>query len=139
MEQYVRRDDLKLRSVYPSLKTRIFEVAPDRFLIYVQNPVKDRDALCKEFNHSIRFIISPVGLTFELPKQFVREIPIIEDSQIGDSFAGIGWTANQLYNLLYSKFPFLNSVKIDEVENGIVKIHFPYDMSGLYNSQLTFF
>ena len=139
MEQYVRRDDLRLRSVYPSLNTRIFEVAADRFLIYVQSPVKDRDALCKEFDHSIRFIISPVDLTFELPTQFAREIPIIEDSQIGDSFAGIGWTTNELYNLLYSKFPFLNSVKIERVVNGVVKIHLPLDMSGLYNSQLTSF
>ncbi len=45
MEQYVRRDDLRLRSVYPSLKTRIFEVEPENFLIYVQNPFGDRDAL----------------------------------------------------------------------------------------------
>lgn len=139
MEQYVRRDDLRLRSVYPSFKTRIFEVETGRFLIYVQNPIKDRDALCKEFDYSIRFITNPVGLTFELPPKYVREIPVIEDSQIGDSFAGIGWSVNQVYNLLYSKFPFLKSIKIDDVGNGIVKIHLPHDMSGLYNSQLTSF
>mgnify|MGYP003298706608 CR=1 FL=1 len=103
MEQYVRRDDLRLRSVYPSFKTRIFEVETGRFLIYVQNPIKDSDALCKEFDYSIRFITSPVDLTFELPPKYVREIPVIEDSQIGDSFAGIGWSVNQVYNLLYSK------------------------------------
>ena len=139
MEQYVRRDDLRLRSVYPSLKTRIFEVEPERFLIYVQNPFGDRDALHEEFEHSIRMITNPVGLTFELPNHFIKEIPIIEDSEIGDNFAGIGWTANDLYNLLYSKFPFLKSIKIDSVEKGIVKIHFPQGMSGLYNSQLTSF
>lgn len=60
MEQYVRRDDLRLRSVYPSLKTRIFEVEPERFLIYVQNPFGDRNALCEEFDHSIRMITNPV-------------------------------------------------------------------------------
>ncbi len=139
MEQYVRRDDLRLRSVYPSLKTRIFEVEPENFLIYVQNPFGDRDALCEEFEYSIRMITNPVGLTFELPNHFIREILIIEDSEIGDNFAGIGWTANDLYNLLYSKFPFLKSIKIDSVEKGIVKIHFPHGMSGLYNSQLTSF
>lgn len=90
-------------------------------MIYVQNPIKDRDALCKAFYYSIRFITNPVDLTFELPQEFVREIPIIEDSQIGDGFAGFGWSVNQVYNLLYSKFPFLNSVRIDSVENGIVK------------------
>lgn len=139
MEQYVRRDDLRLRSTYPSLKTKIFEVEPENFLIYVENPFADRDALCKKFDHSIRFIVSPVELTFELPNQIIREIPIIEDSQIGDSFAGVGWTVNDFYNILYSKFPFLNSIKIDSVENGVVKIHFPHGMSGLYNSQLTSF
>lgn len=139
MEQYVRRDDLRLRSVYPSLKTRIFEVEPERFLIYVQNPFGDRNALCEEFDHSIRMITNPVGLTFDLPNHFIKEIPIIEDSEIGDNFAGIGWTANDLYNLLYSKFPFLKSIKIDSVEKGVVKIHFPQGMSGLYNSQLTSF
>lgn len=139
MEQYVRRDDLRLRSVYPSLKTRIFEVEPENFLIYVQNPFGDRDALCEEFDNSIRFITNQVELTFELPNHFIREIPIIEDSEMGDNFAGIGWTANDLYNLLYSKFPFLKSIKIDSVEKGVVKIHFPYGMSGLYNSQLTSF
>lgn len=139
MEQYVRRDDLRLRSVYPSMKTRIFEVEPERFLIYVQNPFGDRDALHEEFEHSIRMITNPVGLSFELPNHFIKEIPIIEDSEIGDNFAGIGWTANDLYNLLYSKFPFLKSIKIDSVEKGIVKIHFPQGMSGLYNSQLTSF
>ena len=139
MEEYVRRDDLRLRSEYPSFKTRIFEVSVEHFLIYVQNPIKDRNALCKEFNYSIRFVTSPVNLTFDLPQKFVREIPIIEDSQIGDSFAGIGWTVNDFYNLLYSKFPFLNSIKIDSVEKGVVKIHLPNDMSGLYNSQLTSF
>lgn len=139
MEQYVRRDDLRLRSVYPSMKTRIFQVEPERFLIYVQNPFGDRDALHEEFEHSIRMITNPVGLTFELPNHFIKEIPIIEDSEIGDNFAGIGWTANDLYNLLYSKFPFLKSIKIDTVEKGIVKIHFPQGMSGLYNSQLTSF
>lgn len=139
MEQYVRRDDLRLRSAYPSLKTRIFEVMPERFLIYVQNPFEDRDALSKEFEYSIRFITNPVKLTFDLPNHFIREIPIIEDSHIGDSFAGIGWTVNDFYNLLYSKFPFLNTIKIDSVEKGVVKIHFPQGMSGLYNSQLTSF
>ena len=139
MEQYVRRDDLRLRSVYPSMKTRIFEVEPERFLIYVQNPFGDREALHEEFEHSIRMITNPVGLTFELPNHFIKEIPIIEDSEIGDNFAGIGWSANDLYNLLYSKFPFLKSIKIDTVEKGIVKIHFPQGMSGLYNSQLTSF
>lgn len=139
MEQYVRRDDLRLRSVYPSLKTRIFEVEPENFLIYVQNSFGDRDALREEFEYSIRMITNPVGLTFELPNHFIREILIIEDSEIGDNFAGIGWTANDLYNLLYSKFPFLKSIKIDSVEKGIVKIHFPQGMSGLYNSQLTSF
>ena len=121
------------------MKTRIFEVEPERFLIYVQNPFGDRDALHEEFEHSIRMITNPVGLTFELPNHFIKEIPIIEDSEIGDNFAGIGWTANDLYNLLYSKFPFLKSIKIDSVEKGIVKIHFPQGMSGLYNSQLTSF
>lgn len=139
MEQYVRRDDLRLRSVYPSLKTRIFEVEPENFLIYVQNPFGDRNALCEEFDNSIRFITNQVELTFDLPNHFIRELPIIEDSEIGDNFAGIGWTANDLYNLLYSKFPFLKSIKIDSVEKGIVKIHFPQGMSGLYNSQLTSF
>ncbi len=139
MEQYVRRDDLRLRSVYPSFKTRIFEVSENRFLIYVQNPVKDREALCKEFDCSIRFVTNPVNLTFNLPQKFVREIPIIEDSKIGNSFSGIGWTVNQFYNLLYSKFSFLKSIKIDSVENGTVRVHFPNNMSGLYNSQLTSF
>jgi hypothetical protein len=139
MEQYVRRDDLRLRSVYPSFKTRIFEISKNRFLIYIQNPIKDRVALCKEFDYSIRFVTSPVNLTFDLPKNFVREILTIEDSKIGDSFSGIGWTVNQFYNLLYSKFSFLKSIKIDSVENGDVKVHFPYNMSGLYNSQLTSF
>lgn len=139
MEQYVRRDDLRLRSVYPSLKTRIFEVEPENFLIYVQNPFGNRGALCEEFDNSIRFITNQVELTFELPNHFIREIPIIEDSEMGDNFAGIGWTASDLYNLLYSKFPFLKSIKIDSVEKGVVKIHFPYGMSGLYNSQLTSF
>lgn len=139
MEQYVRRDDLRLRGVYPSLKTRIFEVEPENFLIYVQNPFGDRNALCEEFDNSIRFITNQVELTFDLPNHFIRELPIIEDSEIGDNFAGIGWTANDLYNLLYSKFPFLKSIKIDSVEKGVVKIHFPQGMSGLYNSQLTSF
>ena len=121
------------------MKTRIFEVEPERFLIYVQNPFGDRDALHEEFEHSIRMTTNPVGLTFELPNHFIKEIPIIEDSEIGDNFAGIGWSANDLYNLLYSKFPFLKSIKIDSVEKGIVKIHFPQGMSGLYNSQLTSF
>ena len=139
MEQYVRRDDLRLRSTYPSLRTRIFEVEPESFLIYVQNPFGDRAALREEFKRSIRLITNPVELTFEFPDHFLREIPIIEDSQIGDNFAGIGWTGNDLYNLLYSKYPFLKSIKIDSVEKGIVKIHFPQGMSGLYNSQLTSF
>ena len=139
MEQYVRRDDLRLRSAYPSLETRIFEVSQERFLIYVQNPFGDRDALCREFEQSFRFIISSVKLSFEKPEKFIREIPIIGDSQIADNFAGIGWTTDQLYNILYSKFPFLESVKIDSADDGLVKIHFPSNMSGLYNSQLTSF
>lgn len=139
MENYVRRDDLRLRSRYPSLKTKIFEIEAERFLIYVQNPFDDRDALCEEFNNSIRFITSPVKLTFKLPEKFIKEIPVIADSEIGDNFAGIGWTVNQFYNLLYSKFPFLKSIIIDSVENGVVKIHFTKGLSGLYNSQLTSF
>lgn len=139
MENYVRRDDLKLRSLYPSLKTKIFEIETEKFLIYVQNPFDDRDSLCEEFNNSIRFITNPVKLTFELPEKFIKEILVIADSEIGDNFAGIGWTVNQFYNLLYSKFPFLKSVVIDSVENGVIKIHFPNDLSGLYNSQLTSF
>lgn len=139
MEKYVRRDDLRLRSLYPSLKTRIFEIENQKFLIYVQNPFDDRNSLCEEFNNSVRFITNPVKLTFDLPEKFVKEIPVIADAQIGDDFAGIGWTTDQLYNLLYSKFPFLRSLKIDMVDNGAVCVHFPCGMSGLYNSQLTSF
>lgn len=123
MKEYVRRDDLILRAKYPSLVTRIFEISYEKFVIFVENPFIPKEELSNEFNYSIRMIVSPVTLTFEIPSDYIYEIKPIADDEIAKNFAGIGITTNQLYNLLASKFSALKKIEIDEVKNGVVKIH----------------
>ena len=134
MKEYVRRDDLNLRAKYPSLVTRIFEISYEKFVIFVENPFIPKEELSNEFNHSIRMVVSPVALTFEIPSDYIYEIKPIADDEIAKNFAGVGITTNQLYNLLASKFSALKKIEIDEVENGVVKIHLSQVLDEQYKS-----
>lgn len=139
MKNYVRQDDLNLRAKYPSLVTRIFEISYEKFVIFVENPFASKEELSKEFDYSIRMIVSPVSLTFEVPTDYVYEINPIADDEIGANFAGISLTTDQLYNLLVSKFPFLKKITIDVVKNNIVAIHFAKSLNDSLKKQLTDF
>lgn len=134
MKEYVRRDDLNLRAKYPSLVTRIFEISYEKFVIFVENPFIPKEELSNEFNHSIRMVVSPVTLTFEMPSDYIYEIKPITDDDIAKNFAGIGITTDRLYNLLASKFSALKKIEIDEVENGVVKIHLSQVLDEQYKS-----
>lgn len=139
MKNYVRQDDLNLRAKYPSLVTRIFEISYEKFVIFVENPFTSKEELSKEFDYSIRMIVSPVSLIFEVPTDYVYEINPIADDEIGANFAGISLTTDQLYNLLVSKFPFLKKITIDVVKNNIVAIHFAKSLNDSLKKQLTDF
>lgn len=68
-------------------------------------------------------ITNQVSLTFECPSDYIDEINPIMDDEIADDFAGIGFTVDQLYNLLVSKFPFIKKINICEEPNNVVIIH----------------
>ena len=102
---YVRRIDALLRSTYPNLVTRIYEVETDRFVITFDSAFEDASAIAEEFDNSIRFLTVAVTLSNTPPVKYLREIPPLSDAEASGNMAGLPLRAIDLLNLLVSRFP----------------------------------
>lgn len=84
-----RRCDVMFRSKYPYYQTRLFQITEHDFVLFLINPVDDFTALAEEFHSKIRFITVPVKLVQEIPEQYQIEVPVIQDNELSQNFAGL--------------------------------------------------
>ena len=103
---WIRRIDLSLRTRYPNLETRIFETAPNRYVIVFDRTLLDAVAIREEFD-SIRFVTTNAVVANDVPERYLREITPLGDEEIARDFAGIPFTQGDLSNLLAAQFPNL--------------------------------
>ena len=113
-EGQVRRIDAHLRSRFPNLVTRIYEVRRNEFVVFIPAKMKDVDEIAEEFDRSIRFVTVAVKLSNSVPSVFLRQIqPLSEQESIG-TMVGLSLTATDLQNLVLSRFPDLDVIGIRE-------------------------
>ena len=108
----IRRIDARLRSKYPHLRTRIFEVMVNEFQIQFDPTIQDALVISEDFDHSIRFVGVAATLTNDIPLTFLRELPTLTDSEATATMIGLPLSTTDLYNLLVSRFPDLTIVGV---------------------------
>lgn len=101
----VRRSDVYLRGSFPELKTVIYEIAPNKFLIHCDGLRGDFQEFKDHFDHKIRMITSLVEVSNIIPGSFLRIIPSIPDTEIAKGFEGMLLTKHALLSMLVDKFP----------------------------------
>lgn len=110
----VRRDDFRLRTNYPFLKTRIFYTGGYNYLIYIENlsdyPFLDFQKLSDEFDNQIRLFGNPSKLTNVIPENIEKEYENINDNDISKKFEGVFFTESMLLNFLMGKYNQYNIV-----------------------------
>ena len=85
-DEPVRRVDANLRSRYPFLRTRLFALAPHRYLIVLDRQDLPAESVAEEFDNQIRFITLQVGVSNDLPASYVRELSPIDDHAIAAGY-----------------------------------------------------
>ena len=101
----VQRIDALLRSRFPNLITRIYEVEPDRFVIVFDATLQDATTISEEFDQSIRFLTVAVTLSNTPPETYLREIPVLSDAEAAGDMTGLPLRRFDFLNLLLSRFP----------------------------------
>jgi hypothetical protein len=126
----VRRTDVVLRSIYPQLQTRIFQIAPFAYRIVFDEAVLRADVISGEFESKIRPVTVPVQISNDLPENFLREIPPIRDHEIASGFAGFPFSRDDLRTVLYGKFPGLpNLASIDNLKHPTLTLSFERELT----------
>lgn len=112
----IKRDDQRLRLRYYGLKTKIFLLEPQHYLIQILNCQEQLKQLQQIFDLDIRTMGDWVTLAAEAPAQYLAEIPPLEDSSTFGE--GIFLSANMLKTLLISRFPHVpfHSVTVDHTK-----------------------
>jgi len=108
---WIRRTDVSLRTHYPNLITRIFEIAPHQFLIVFDKSLQDAAQIDFE---QIRFVTLQAKISNEIPVNFIREIPPLADNELAHNFEGFPFTRPQLFNLVVGRFPDFPIVAIQD-------------------------
>ena len=122
-EGYVRRIDILLRSRFPNLVTRIYEIKCNDFVIVFDAVLQDAATIANEFNSSIRFLTVPVTVSNKPPDTYLREITSLSDAQGTGDMTGLPLRTLDLLNLLISRFPNAHIVSVqDEPVNRKVRI-----------------
>lgn len=114
-EGYVKRCELNLRAEYVDLKTTIFKVSDVSFEIYCENSPIEYNLLEHEFNRSFLILGTPAKLTKIKPEEYLEIIPSISDTELSLNFEGVALSRIDLSNLIISKFPAIELIKIDDV------------------------
>lgn len=121
----IRRDDFRLRTNYPYLKTRIFYTGEFNYFIFIENlndfPFLNFDNLKHEFDNAIKMMGNPVSLINEIPKNYIEEYAPIQDDKISENFEGAFFTSPMLINFLKAKY---NSYKIVDVSTDFTNKNF---------------
>lgn len=128
----VKRTDLRLRTKYIYLKTKIYKLKDQTCIIYCENFNEDFLILKKEFNNSIKPSAFPIDLASEIPIDYEYEILPIKDEKISHDFEGFPLRLIDLENLLLSKFSSITFGNIYEGKDNTIIIEVD-DITSDYN------
>lgn len=121
----VKRDDFRLRTKYPYLKTRIFYFGDYNYGIYIENlnnyPFLNFNELQDEFDNRIRILGNPTKIIDKMPEQYIEEIETIKDSKMAENFEGVFFTQSSFVNFLKAKY---NNYEIVDVRTDFEKQKF---------------
>ena len=126
----VRRIDAMLRSRFPNLHTRIFEVGIHQFEIVFDTELQNADEISEEFDNSIRFMTVPVTLSNQVPQSCISElVPLSDEDAIG-GMTGLPLRCVDLLNLLASRFPAAGILRVTDdpaAREAIIVVRSPPD------------
>lgn len=108
---WVRRADVRLRSDYPNLITRIFQTTPHQFVITFDKALQDASRIDFE---QIRPVTLQVTISNEIPAAYLREILPLSDHELAHNFEGFPFNLTQLFNLVVGRFPELPIITIQD-------------------------
>ena len=113
----IKRADLRLRTKYYGIKTKIYLADNGRYMIYVMDCLGIFDEIKNDFNYNIRSVGDWVELINKEPESFMAEIPPL--TNIAYKNEGIFLTHKMFESLLISKFPRVDFLNIEvEHQNG---------------------
>lgn len=114
--------DLRLRSEYPFLTTRIFALNDRQHAIVFDRALLDAAAISPHFDHSIRPVTAMVSLSNQIPEQYHREIAPLADTEISRNFVALPLTKSDLDTLLAAKFPEFDLCAANTIRGGLVEL-----------------
>jgi len=103
--EQVRRIDVELRSRFPHLLTRIYDVHPFSYVIVFDAELQDAQKIEKEFDGQIRWLTVPVRISNDRPLVYRRELAPIQDSELAHDFAGMSPSTFAFENLVALRWP----------------------------------
>jgi len=103
----VRRIDVELRSRFPHLLTRLYEVDLLSYVIVFDAELQDAQKIAKEFDGQIRWVTVPVRISNDTPPTYRRQLTPIQDTELARDFAGMSLTTFAFENLVAARFPEL--------------------------------
>ena len=113
----VKRADLRLRTKYYGIKTKIFLIEKNHYVIQLLNFLDMFDEIKEDFNYKIRSVGDWVDLTSEEPNTVIEEVEPL--SNIAHNNEGIFLTNEMFQSLMVSRFPNVDFVGIRvEHQNG---------------------
>ena len=111
----VRRADIRLKTIYYGIKTKIFLIEPSHYAIQILSYIELFDVIKKEFDYKIKMVADWIDLVLDKPNEFIKEIEPFDN--IAESQEGIFLTMSMLKSLLISKFNKVEFYKIEEIFN----------------------
>lgn len=116
------KSDLRLRSEYPFLTTRIFALNDHQHIIVFDRKLLDASVVAPHFNESIRPVTAMVSLSNQVPEQYHREISPLADSEIAKNFVALPLTRSDLDTLLAAKFPAFDLCSTNTIRGGLIEL-----------------
>ena len=102
-----KRIDLIFRAKYPFYSTELYKISDVEYQIFIKENIDDFDSLKEEYDHSIRFITSPVYLVKSRPEEYISPVKYIDDNSLASNYEGLPYTSFQLCNHIECQHPNL--------------------------------
>ena len=116
----IKRADLKLRTKYYGIKTKIYLVEHRHYAIQILNYLDMYNEIKKDFDCSIRYVGDWVDLVNKEPSNIIEEVPQL--SNIAHNNEGIFLTNEMFQCLLISKFPDITLLNIEIAHTTDIKV-----------------
>ena len=115
----VRRNDLSLRLKYIGIKTRIFKIAPFKYVILCSNIPDDFEKIKTYFDCSIRYLTLQISLSDQVPEHYIEELSPIDMEHPVDDFRATARTRAEIEEYIYGRYHDFDIRKIVPSEGGI--------------------